>query len=380
MDGAACKASEKAGGTKERWQSLQVLRAIAATLVVWTHAEAYVAPFYPTKPTIGRAVSATGAFGVDIFFVVSGAVMILTTRNIVGKPGNGVGFFKRRFARIYPVYWLYLTLLTSMMLLLSGNHLGSEYVLKSYALFPVLSGEKLRPLLGVGWTLMYEMYFYLVLALMLRLPRAYVLPVTAAVLCGGAGLARLALAPNGALGVFFSDLIVVEFVLGMALGTAITSLRSLPRASGPALLLLGWGWWLAMQAPPLIERWFLWGPPAFFIVAGAMLTEQSGLWKVNGGWPVAVGDSSYSLYLLHPVLFYFANGVMKRVPGLTALPGELLVVVAIIGCVLLSLPAYRLIELPLTRFAQNLLGTRAATVSGPSRAPLTPEQQSANNA
>jgi peptidoglycan/LPS O-acetylase OafA/YrhL len=145
-------------------------------------------------------------------------------------------------------------------------------------------------------------------------------------------------------------------------------------------LLLGWGWWLAGEAPIPDERWFRWGPPALLIVGGAMLTEQSGLWRGSGGWAVAVGDSSYSLYLLHPVLFYFANGVVKRLPGVTALPGELLVACAMVACVLLSRPAYQLIELPLTRLAQDVLRTRLSTASVAQRAKLTPKRSSANNA
>lgn len=335
--------------------SLQMLRGIAATLVVWCHAEALLARISPSQPTFSQEASYLGAFGVDIFFVISGAVMMIASQALFGKVGAHTTFLKRRIARIYPPYWLYASVMVGIVIV-AGEAVQPGYVLESMLLLPVLNDAgKLRPILGVGWTLSYELYFYAVFAGLLVLPRQRV-PIAIGGLLGAVLLlATLVLDPQSAWGVFLSSPIVFEFFAGTLLGMWVARLSFLPGWVGFILILAGIAGWLSSPEPSMAERWIVWGGPAASIVAGALVLEKGGGSNRLGRALVALGDCSYSLYLSHPVLFLVLSALVRRLKWGGALPGELGVVLAMAVSICFSYPAYLLLELPMTRAMRRLL-------------------------
>jgi peptidoglycan/LPS O-acetylase OafA/YrhL len=109
------------------------------------------------------------SFGIHIFFVISGFIMILSTKNF-GERGAWKRFLVRRILRIVPLYWILTTVMVVGVWLaphsieISGDRFW--YIVGSYFFILVLRAPgDLRPILGQGWTLDYEMYFYLALAL-----------------------------------------------------------------------------------------------------------------------------------------------------------------------------------------------------------------------
>lgn len=137
---------------KKQFEFIQAIRGIAAVLVVYFHT--------------GHSPK-FGAFGVDIFFVLSGAVMAM----LMSQGPSGPDFLGRRLARIFPLYFLATTAAYVVSCLLpsartSGNVPTLVDYLKSIAFIPheARNGE-IVPVLGVGWTLNYEMAFYLCCAL-----------------------------------------------------------------------------------------------------------------------------------------------------------------------------------------------------------------------
>jgi exopolysaccharide production protein ExoZ len=130
-------------------KSLQILRYIAATSVILVHIE--------TIPNFG-------GFGVDIFFVLSGFVIAL----VVSSKQSPIQFAISRVSRIVPIYWLLTTLLLIMILLAPQlfpestiiNSNATNY-LKSLFFVPYQDGLGIKPILAVGWSLNYEMLFYL---------------------------------------------------------------------------------------------------------------------------------------------------------------------------------------------------------------------------
>lgn len=172
-----------------KFQSIQALRGLAALLVVFYHAQAL--QFQAGLAVGGTGLSATtGAFangyaGVDLFFVISGFVMVWVTRNSPGGPSGTAEFLFARITRIYPLWWaaallaaLYYGLVHTpgpgaaawQAELQAGQ--GWEHLVKSFLLIP----QTHFPVLGIGWTLIHEMYFYAVFALFVLLRRAW-LPV-----------------------------------------------------------------------------------------------------------------------------------------------------------------------------------------------------------
>jgi exopolysaccharide production protein ExoZ len=153
---------------------IQALRGVAVLLVVLTHARYY----FLDTPLWGMAENTmrAGAMGVDLFFVISGFIMALTTFRSDGSPAYVGKFAIKRFARIWPSYMI-VTLVWGM-----ANHGGLAFfqdannrtiLFKSLAFIPAVPSAP--PYFGVtlplGWTLEFEMYFYAVFAVSMLFKR-----------------------------------------------------------------------------------------------------------------------------------------------------------------------------------------------------------------
>lgn len=157
-----------------RLDSIQFLRGVAAMSVVMFHlmsVEAKYADGFQAIPDLFRF----GQTGVDLFFVISGFVMALVTRPHWGNL-DSVRFLAARAARIFPVYWFYCLVTLGVFLAMPRwvNSSGGEVdLLASFLLLPSTS----LPLVMVAWSLVFEVYFYLVFALVTRLREQAVVPV-----------------------------------------------------------------------------------------------------------------------------------------------------------------------------------------------------------
>src|SRR5260370_18583400 len=150
--------------------SIQALRVIAALVVCWAHAinavPAEVAAEFPTL---------YGPFGVDLFFVISGFVMVYSSEGLFGKAGAPIKFFARRLARIVPPYWA----ATAILVWFVVPYASTKAVLGSLFFAPHVPSES--PLLFVGWTLIFEMFFYAVFAIALLAKRRLAIVACASV-------------------------------------------------------------------------------------------------------------------------------------------------------------------------------------------------------
>jgi exopolysaccharide production protein ExoZ len=155
--------------------SIQALRALAAWHVVAHH---FVQLIPGTKTALGYGVgwyfASRGSFGVDIFFVISGFIMMASTSHDDIKPAN---FFLRRIFRIVPAYWFFTLILASLSLLhfsaFSSVKPDGSHILQSMFFIPHPNPNGLShhyPLLTVGWTLFFEFTFYLIFTIILFLP------------------------------------------------------------------------------------------------------------------------------------------------------------------------------------------------------------------
>ena len=157
--------------------AIQVLRALAATAVVCAH----------FQMDLGRLLNARDALpdltlghaGVDLFFVISGFVMVYASEPMFGRAGGSWQFMTRRLIRIVPVYWLASTLYLVMALAIPvfEKSYSTASVVASYLFipWPRLDGI-MQPLVGQGWTLNYEMFFYAIFAMAVSAPRRSRLP------------------------------------------------------------------------------------------------------------------------------------------------------------------------------------------------------------
>jgi exopolysaccharide production protein ExoZ len=310
--------------------SIQYLRGLAAFAVVCFHvSEQFGGPFN------------VGAAGVDVFFVISGFIMWVTT---AGRPADPWRFMGRRITRIVPLYWI-VTLLTAAGILLKpqffyGHFFSVANFVGSLFFLPVLQEGAPHPIVIQGWTLCYEMMFYVVFTLALFLGERWRFGVLM-----GALVAVVALhfvLPAGYARAF-TDPVVLEFSTGVVVGHL--WLRGARLPLGVALAMVGVGF-LLLAASPLFDagmaRALCWGLPATLIVAGAVFAERARPFK-PASLPSFLGDASYSIYLWHVVVGVLATGVVLRA-GLPAVlqPATILVVTLAFSAAL-----YLVVEKPL---------------------------------
>lgn len=335
--------------------NLQVLRALAAYLVFLLHFSIYVGPILPRPDLL-----AFGAAGVDVFFVLSGFIMFVSTRGRGERPG---AFLLRRAARIVPVYWL-VTLALALMALAGLKPIGlmefrPEYLLQSLVFLPFSRGGFVEPINSVGWTLNYEMFFYAVFAGLLLIPAAAHRAVAAGILF--LGLILLGLVPvPGIYWAFYTKPIVIEFAAGIGLGYAYARLGSPPagfpvrRIAGLALacagllLLGGQAGAYALGTTPEMQGFFrplIWGSAAVLIVGAMLLLERGGV-VLRARWLFAQGNASYSFYLIHNLMLHTAAKIVLALlaPGLLA--AALIFVGAFTAAALLGDLLFRYVELP----------------------------------
>jgi exopolysaccharide production protein ExoZ len=274
--------------------SIQALRGAAAILVVMFHAGLR---FDPSERTFRL-----GNAGVDIFFVISGFVMwVVATR----RPTTPGVFLLHRFIRLVPLYWAFTLLMVALALMIPAQfprlmltpaHIGWSLVFVPHAAPP--KGH-IGPVLGQGWTLNFEVLFYLLFSGVLFLPARQRLAALAAALVALVGLGFVVATPHLPVTTLLSPLLL-EFLLGLLLARLFQGGRCVPislcwgaLAAGVLLLLLG-----SPGAADDLARTIQYGVPAALIVFGLVGLEIAGRLRL----PVLVlllGDASYSIYLSH---------------------------------------------------------------------------------
>ena len=323
--------------------SVQLLRAIAAAAVVFEHAQAEagqtVAGFEHIPFDFG--------IGVDIFFIISGFVMWLSSAHLFGQPGGTATFLKKRFQRVVPLYWLYtLGMLAAIMLLpdkLNNPDTSPAMILSSFLFFPYpnMIGEY-TPVLALGWTLNYEMFFYALFALALLVPRKYGLAVLSALILGFVAL--WAVTTSGPI-LFWGRPIILEFLIGVILARLNMEAGHRPNLIlFAAFVLLAFAAYWLLQASP--SRLIRLGIPATFFASAFIFFLPGRLSGALKGIAKVGGDSSYTLYLSHPFTLAIVKIIWTRLDPAGAHPWAYVWSATLI-CILAGYVLYLLIERPL---------------------------------
>jgi len=346
--------------------NLQILRFVAAALVLISHVQ--------HEALKGKALDISQyhpwdfiyfAGGVDIFFVISGFIMYAIASGDFGRAGASPRFVLRRIVRIVPPYWLFTTAMVAAAVIFSGHvthsALDLKHVLASYLFLPYENPYgRAYPVLMLGWTLNYEFYFYMVFgaALLLRKPLGLTLLFG---VIGGSGLLGMAGLVDAMPLRYWSNPIVLEFLLGILLAMARERGVRLSAAGCWGLIALGAGGMLLMQQLGIASHYWnfrvLWmGLPALLICAGVVLSRDNQQ-PVNRlrRQLVLLGDASYSIYLSHP---FALNAVAVAWPATGITDPWMYVAVATLASLLAGVAVHLLIEKPLTAVLNRRLNAR----------------------
>ncbi len=359
---------------------VQALRALAVLLVVWTHSIVAAAYHSTPKQATFFHLKSFGACGLDIFFVISGFIVsLVASRAIAQNRPSASTFLSRRFTRIFPLYWI----LTFVIIL--EAQLGRYPIL--WGQVPWLPTIFLLPgwhypvpplILSLGWSLLFEIYFYLVLAGWMRLSPRHLIRNTMLFLAGmialgaGIGIHRPWL-------VIWSNPVALEFLFGCLIAQVVTKLAATastnrsgivlpstrrPRTLGRWLAALGaiamvatvfTGYGYASEASSImagLDGWLrvaVWGVPSGLLVLGAVLWQPA-MQSIPARGLVLLGDASYSIYLCtnptrslveHYWRFFGHWG------------GDVGVVLCLLACIAVGMLCYLAIERPIMRFFHN---------------------------
>ena len=317
-----------------RLNNLQILRAVACLLVVVFHLSgALSASGY--QNTINSYFLEIGASGVDLFFVISGFVMVYIQ---VHRKTSPIRFLRNRVLRIAPLYWVLTLTMALALLLLPGmfrtNEFGSDRFIASMLFICGLVLKK-ETLIFPGWTIEYEIVFYLVFFVSLYARKLWI----------SIGIVSLILSAFVTFGYMSS--IALEFIFGMAIGF-LFFVKKFHGCVYFGSFLLGSIFMLltGFVDAGTIDRVVIWGIPSAFVVFGAAGMRQSG-----SNVMTVLGDGSYSIYLaqafLIPVFSKLQNRFWESAPYLAVIIGGSLFVT------LLGFICFRLVEVNLSRISNK---------------------------
>ena len=349
---------------RQKFITIQYLRGFAALLVLASHALLY--PLVEENLGYGRL----GWLGVILFFVISGFIMVAVTGE--GR-FSAPAFLRRRFIRIAPMYWGATLLAAALALIAPQLFKTTVYdtgqLLLSLLFVPFhtpVSGG-IHPLYKLGWTLNYEVFFYVCFALLAFLgAQARIVWLTVAF----AALAVLGalFQPEPAIARFYTSFMPLAFCAGAWLGVATLSgrLGMLSKQAIFAVAVIGLGGLVegfAFDAGQVEDGFAFIGFVAF-ASALVLLAVRFERRLPRVAILEHIGDASYSIYLVHIYEVAILAGLAFKLLDPADLWADYFVAaVSIVGGTLAGLLLYRFVEQPVLRLCNGLFGGRQSKVA-----------------
>ncbi len=318
-------------------ESIQILRGLAALLVVFLHAchdvshkivNSIILNFYN--------LSLFGGIGIDIFFIISGFIMIFIHGYDFNKKKAPVIFLLKRLIRIVPLYWIF-TLFSAAILLFfpelftKGKQFDLSHLISSLLFFPWYNSVgEIFPVLPVGWSLNVELYFYFIFSLTLFFPRKYFYISISAIFISVILLVKF-FNLTSPFSLMVGNYIVLEFLIGIYLGLLYQK----------NMMLLNYWFWIFISTLLIFSNIFIMydseyrvittGIPCALLIYAMLSIEKNKKDYSFNRWLFLLGNASYSIYITH---IFFYKGTIKVIYRLF---GEINPDVIILISVLLSI-------------------------------------------
>jgi exopolysaccharide production protein ExoZ len=349
--------------------NVQLLRAVAAYLVVFVH----LSELLPETP-VTTFLHYKGYSGVDLFFVISGFIMVYTTSR---KKITASQFLLNRIRRILPLYYsatfFVFGIAVTFPLIFQNTSPDFYALLKSLAFVPYeKSPGRIYPLYYLGWTLNYEMFFYLIFALSMSFWFEMRVMLCATVILGLVLFGRFISDPDNVILYFYSQPIMLDFCLGMILASLrdqiLTAMRRIPvlpwlMLSFGIVSLLTASSLLPIAPPfyaPSTNTFVTFGLPAALIAMAAIGLDDV---RTRGQpWQCfqEIGDASYSIYLSH----FFIVGALAALANhihLSPIPRIVLGLITILLTAIGGICIYRFFERPVRLILTRWISPKSVT-------------------
>jgi exopolysaccharide production protein ExoZ len=339
---------------KNQLKTLQIVRALASTSVVYFHIGSV-----PCFGGIG-SLPCFGGFGVDIFFVLSGFVMamIIATGQSVSR------FTISRVSRIVPLYWVLTTFVLVLAAfkpeLLNSTTANLSNYLRSILFIPYFKENgTLMPMLFVGWSLNYEMVFYLCVALSLIISLNRSIFVATGLLAA-TYISLGYFAHSLVLNKFFGNELMYEFILGMLAFEVYNKgyFANVPTRVALATGVVGYVFMAVADSNAFhINRLLSYGVPSFIVISSAVRLENaiSSVPHVVVNLFIGAGDASYATYLSHPYVTEAVRKILVLELHLFDINSPLGVAITLSITLMAGALIYRLIDRPLSQRCKALI-------------------------
>ena len=347
----------------KRLDHIQALRGIAALMVVMSHLF-IIEQKYSADQILGSWAS-YGMAGVDLFFVISGFIMVYVMWDRPRGVKASGEFLWGRASRIYPLYWVVSLVLLALWYvrpdMVFSSIEGEPNFIKSFLLFP----DTREPLLAVGWTLVHEMYFYLVFAFIVLLPRDMLAPCIVVWIVAvflGQGVLEHTGKSNAVTDIIFSPL-TFEFIGGAVVACIFKMRRrgvKVSKLSITSTFILGLGVIVLLRKVfsgaefPLdsLMRADMFVVPSVMIVYGLAARD----WSTAKIWQplVTLGDWSYSLYLTHVLSLTVMGRLWANFNNDSVLDNIFILIAMVAGTIFISGLVYKYIEAPMIKAARRM--------------------------
>lgn len=337
--------------------SIQYLRGLAAMMVVFHHS---INKIHDINPEFFMPYSGFGAAGVEIFFVISGFIMWVTTADKTESPTY---FWYRRIIRIVPLYWFFILVIVVPKLIdpaiFKSTQLVLEHILKSLFFIPhyhPVVRDQIWPILIPGWTLNYEMFFYFIFGISLFFSRSARLPVLVVTFLILVALGQWISSANP-LFIIYTDSLLLEFLAGIILGVLYTRGYFLSSKMAYAMLIASIMLFVSFEtlALHMVVRTIAWGLPAILLVFATLSLDKWGKFDRFRSLQL-IGDASYSIYLSHILTIEVVELLWTMLSWQTeTITAQLTFVVCCIAAsALVGIFAYILIERPMLNFFRQV--------------------------
>jgi exopolysaccharide production protein ExoZ len=338
--------------------SIQILRAVAALMVVLFHSINRLQYYPHFHSFFYRRFQNFGEVGVCLFFVISGFIMVHVHGGDFEKH-RSIEFLRKRALRIAPLYWILTTVAVILIpiapcLFQYRHSLPVPWVLGSYLFMPIPGGKDLTvPVIGPGWTLNYEAYFYLLFSIALFNRKLYAISAMIILFCVSIILGSI-FQPSHPWLKLLTSWLLLEFCLGMLV--ALISPRRWSWLAIPLGALL-----LCVEGNFTISgnngeaSFLLWAPACALMVYGA--TALVGPMRTGVGRVAAtLGNASYSIYLVQTFSLPALGPIVIRL----GCPFDVGVVLIFLISAISGVALWAIVERPVTRWLTKRFIVRPA--------------------
>lgn len=346
---------------KQKLNLIQLLRGLASLLVVFYHVttsskETYNFNFLGGFFMFGRA-------GVDIFFVLSGFIITYTNLHLIKEGASLISFLKKRFIRIFPIYWIFISFFLSLQIFLPSFYhsffkLSFENIASTYFLLP-----RHIMLNGVSWTLSFELFFYSLFSLAFLLRKKMILLIASftfiAIIIILSVFNVKEVDSNNWINLFFSPMIL-EFFMGILAALIISNI---PTKIAIPFIIFGtvsfifsgiFEDYLISYKLKALDNVIYFGIPSLFLIIGIVKLETIKNIHVPKFF-VSLGEASYSLYLMHiPIVVGFMR-VLKSKMNVNEIILQIIFLILILFICRISIYIFEWIEKPLGKYLNKII-------------------------